>query len=98
MHYLKTGWLIVDLVSIFPFYLIGWALDNGDGGGLQTLRLIKLLRLLKLARCLKAAERLKPYVQELFMGKLELTFSALKVIELFVWLFWFTHMQARLLT
>ena len=56
LHYFKSGWLIIDFVSVFPFYAIGWALDNRDGDGLETLRMIKLLRLLKLARCLKAGE------------------------------------------
>ena len=76
-------------------YVLGSVTASTDKA-LSSARLIKLLRMLKLTRVMKASSRLKPYVLELLMGRLESTYSALKVAELILWLVWFTHLQACL--
>jgi hypothetical protein len=73
------------------------AASGGSGSeseSLDSLRLVKLLRMLKLARMLKAAEYFAPFVKDVIMVRLEFTYAALKVFELFMWLFLFTHLQA----
>jgi hypothetical protein len=53
MHYAR-GWLLVDLVSLFPFDLL--AESNDDVlGKLTLLRSLRLLRLFKLLRILRAS-------------------------------------------
>ena len=68
--------------------------DGGTSETLDSLRLVKLLRMLKLARMFKAAQVFAPVVKDWLMVRLEFTFAALKVLELFMWLFLFTHLQA----
>lgn len=88
-RYLKSGWLLIDAVSCFPYFIVGLiveAASNGaeGGGGLMPLRLVKLVRMLKLTRCLKAAAKVGPYLQEVMMGYFELSYAKLQVILLFV--------------
>jgi len=54
MHYLWR-WLLIDLVSIFPFDIVALFLKMGSVSGLRIFRIIRLLRLLKLLRMLKAS-------------------------------------------
>ena len=73
------------------------AVDANSGGLNPTsLRLVKLLRMLKLARMLKAAEYFAPLAKDVIMVRLELTYGALKILELVLWLLLFTHLQACL--
>jgi len=83
-RYVSSPWFAVDLVSVFPFYVLGWAQDSGaaqvvanlsaadeaapSAEPLASLRLVKLLRMLKLARMLKAAEYFMPKIQDLFVS------------------------------
>ena len=81
--YMSSGWLLVDVVSCFPYFIIGLIVEGAagpDGEGaddLMPLRLIKLVRMLKLARCLKAAAKVGPYIQEVLMGSMEMTYAKL---------------------
>ena len=83
-------WLAIDIVSVFPYFLVAMAVDHyfppnldvtsdTKGPQLTALRLIKLLRMLKLARCFKAATHFSAYLQEAVMGSFELTYGALQV-------------------
>ena len=97
--YLNSGWLLVDAVSCFPYFLIGLALEASSGGdangkSLMPLRLVKLVRMLKLTRCLKAAAKVGPYMQEVVMGYMEMTYAKLQVALLFLYLVFYTHLQA----
>jgi len=102
-----SPWCVVDVVSVFPFYLLNYAMaaaaDNGNSTTLTTttsaesfssLRMVKLLRMLKLARMFKAAAYFAPVVKDVIMVRLEMTYAALKVLELIMWLLLFTHLQA----
>ena len=46
-RYAKSGWGIIDLITIVPFY---FTLGGFDGRPIRTFRLIRLLRVLKLGR------------------------------------------------
>ena len=102
VNYFQSGWLVIDCVSCFPYFLIGLVLeaaagpdDQGDSTSmLMPLRLVKLIRMLKLTRCLKAASKVQPYLQELLMGRFELTYAKMQVGALFVFLLFYTHVQA----
>jgi len=61
-----------------------------------SMRLVKLVRMLKLTRCMKASSKVGPYVQELVMGRMEITYAQLQVVKLFSFLIFFTHLQACL--
>ena len=98
-EYLKSGFLLIDFVSCFPYFLIGLIVEavtsgQNNGTGLMPLRLVKLIRMLKLTRCFKASAKVGPYIQEIFMGKLEMTYARLTVCQLFLALIFFTHLQA----
>jgi hypothetical protein len=101
-RYLRSGWLLIDAVSCFPYFVIGIAVEasvgplgnTGSVDALMPLRLVKLVRMLKLTRCLKASAKLGPYVQEVFMGTLEFTYGKITVASLFLFLAFFTHLQA----
>ena len=99
-----SPWCVVDVVSVFPFYLLNYAMaaaaDNGNSTTLTTttsaesfssLRMVKLLRMLKLARMFKAAAYFAPVVKDVIMVRLEMTYAALKVLELIMWLLLFTQ-------
>ena len=47
IRYAKSGWGIIDLITILPFY---FTLGGFDGRPIRTFRLVRLLRLLKLGR------------------------------------------------
>lgn len=100
LNYMRSGWLVIDAVSCFPYFLIDLVLeatagpDGNNGGNLRTLRLVKLVRMLKLTRCLKASAKVQPYLQEVMMGYLELTYAKLQVGVLFSFLVFYTHVQA----
>ena len=97
LRYLRSGWLAVDLISCFPYFAIGLIIEastQAAGTNLMPLRLVKLVRMLKLTRCLKAAAKLSPYMQEVLMGYLELTYAKLQIALLFFYLCFFTHLQA----
>ena len=53
-HYLK-GWFTIDLVSILPFDIVAFALQDGALGKMKALRIIRLMRLLKLVRIMRAS-------------------------------------------
>jgi len=96
------GWLIIDFVSVLPFYGIAWIMCGGDcdedGGGnaLASVRVVKLLRMIKLARMLKASRILKRQIEDVIMGKLEATYAVLKMFQLFLVLVMWSHWQACL--
>lgn len=46
-RYARSGWGIIDLITILPFY---FTLGGFDGRPIRTFRLVRLLRLLKLGR------------------------------------------------
>ena len=106
--YVSSGWFYIDVIAVFPFYLIGWAINGGSGadssgdddsGGSNTfhsVRLIKLLRMLKFARVLKASTILKRHLQQIIMGYMELTYSVLQGLELLAILLVYAHLQACL--
>eukprot|EP00854_Cymbomonas_tetramitiformis_P002589 gene2589-3342_t len=52
-NYVLT-WFSIDLVSIFPFDLIQFAVKIPSGGSMKIIRLLKLTRLAKLLRILRA--------------------------------------------
>jgi potassium voltage-gated channel Eag-related subfamily H protein 7 len=53
-HYLK-GWFTIDLVSILPFDIVAFVLQDGALGKMKALRIIRLMRLLKLVRIMRAS-------------------------------------------
>jgi len=57
-HYLR-GWFTIDLVSILPFDIVSFALQDGALGKMKVLRIIRLLRLLKLVRIVRASRIFK---------------------------------------
>ena len=109
-RYVRSPWFFVDIVSVFPWWVFSLQSSSAaaaataeavatsaaapGGEPLSAVRLVKLLRMLKLARMLKAAEYFAPIVKDVIMVRLEFTYAALKVLELFMWLFLFTHLQA----
>lgn len=100
-RYVSSGWLFVDIFSIFPFWVFGLGLgatgaeSTSDATGqLTSLRLVKLLRMLKLARVMKASSHFKPHFQSLLMDRLEMTYAVLNVISLMISLVLYTHLQA----
>ena len=56
-----SGWFTIDLVSIFPFDLIGIAMESGNASDLKILRVVRCLRLIKLIRLIKASTTLQKY-------------------------------------
>eukprot|EP00854_Cymbomonas_tetramitiformis_P012485 gene12485-14751_t len=52
-HY-ALSWFPVDVVSVFPFDLLGIFMDNEDTSKLKVIRIVRLLRLAKLLRVLRA--------------------------------------------
>ena len=111
MRYFKSGWLSIDIVSCFPYFLIALILEASEDGGAQptaedgttqnevdyfSMRLVKLIRMLKLTRCMKAKDKVAPYLSEFFMGRLEITYAHLEVGKLFSLLLFYTHLQACL--
>ena len=52
-RYLR-GWFTIDIVSVFPFDLVGMLSGSNEAGNLAVLRLVRLARLLKLMRVFKA--------------------------------------------
>jgi len=106
--YMQSPWAYVDVISILPFYTLGWSsgdaadmgnatnvsIEGSGAAGLSSLRLIKLLRMLKLARMLKAAAYFAPLIKDVLMVRFEMTYASLKVLSLFTWLLLFTHLQA----
>jgi hypothetical protein len=52
--YFRT-WFIIDIVSIFPFDLVGLFLGAGALDQVRVLRIVRVLRLVKLIRLLKAS-------------------------------------------
>jgi len=47
-HYLKSGKLVIDILSAIPFGIITWATDNNEQ--FRLLALVKVLRLLRLSK------------------------------------------------
>jgi voltage-gated potassium channel Kch len=65
-----SGWFPVDVISIFPFDLLGILMDSDSSGGeggsasdLKVLRVVRCLRLIKLIRLLKASANLQKFVR-----------------------------------
>jgi hypothetical protein len=70
------GWFSIDVVSIFPFDLLGILMDSsstaeeggGSGGGnasdLKVLRVVRCLRLIKLIRLAKASTTIQKFVRK----------------------------------
>lgn len=66
-HYLRT-WFMVDLVSVFPFDILGLLLESDELSQLKLIRAIRLVRLLKLARLLRAMRIVKRWEVEVGMS------------------------------
>ncbi len=47
------SWFIVDLISVFPFDLVGLFLGSGALGQALVLRIVRAVRIIKLVRLLK---------------------------------------------
>jgi hypothetical protein len=52
--YFRT-WFLIDIVSIFPFDLVGLFLGAGALDQVRILRIVRVLRLVKLVRLVKAS-------------------------------------------
>jgi hypothetical protein len=96
-----NGWLIIDIISIFPFYLI----DNGDNDNLVInntsfaflFRLPKLYRLFRLTKFMKLTKALN---SKLFLQKIEMILgineSFVKLFTFFITVFIICHIYACL--
>ena len=101
-RYISSPWCIIDLISIFPFFLFSMQKsrsgeDDSGGGGASVfaaIRLVKLLRMLKLARVLKAADKLQPIIDDVVMTRFEFTYSKIKIVVLLCQIILFTHLMA----
>ena len=102
------GWFIVDLISVIPFFAIGWAVEGDLGSGttdlgnprgtnlLGSVRAIKLFRMLKLARILKASRIIKRQLYDVLMSKMEFTYAVLTMVRMLMLLILWAHWQACL--
>ena len=100
-RYVRSGWLALDLVSVFPFDLlaISGLLDamvasgSSDGTNLKFLiripRTAKLLRLVKLVRMLKASRIISRW-----QSKISFTHATKIVLKWFLLILWGMHMFA----
>jgi hypothetical protein len=75
-----TGWFPIDLISIFPFDLMGILMNSGGGetGGksasdLKVLRVVRCLRLVKLIRLAKASSTLQKFERKYGIRNSDLT-------------------------
>jgi voltage-gated potassium channel len=77
-HYARSGWGIVDLIAILPF----WLTLGGNFQALRSLRLLRILRVGKLARHVAALERITRTFQ---LVKEELiVFGMMALIAMFI--------------
>ena len=100
-HYFCSPWSYIDILSIFPFYAIEWVVDSNPvlaedapASPLKAIRLLKLFRLMRFSRCLKASGHLKPYLEDLVLGRMECTYAGIQVFQLIASLLLYTHIQA----
>lgn len=89
-HYLET-WFFVDLISIFPFDIIGFVLEGPEGSELKMLKMVRLLRLLKLTRMLRASR-----IVRRFEMRMTISYSRLALLKFFAVLAVLTHWLANL--
>ena len=77
-HYARSGWGIIDLIAILPF----WLTLGGNFQALRSLRLLRILRVGKLARHVAALERITRTFQ---LVKEELiVFGLMALIAMFI--------------
>ena len=107
-HYLSF-WFWIDLLSVLPIWISNFVIaepapvaaagniSSGSADGkevgdmLQILRMIRLLRLIKITRVIKASRILKR-----FETTMEVTYAALGMIKLLMFLFSWSHLQSCL--
>ena len=77
-HYLR-GWFSIDLVSILPFDVVAWAMQDGALGKMKVLRIIRLMRLLKLVRIMRASRIFKRWETSI-----SISYSLLSLIKFLV--------------
>jgi potassium voltage-gated channel Eag-related subfamily H protein 7 len=85
LHYLK-GWFFLDLISIFPFTIIGESLKSE---ALEDLDFVRILRLLRLAKLLRISKGLR--VLSRWERKLNISYAQMTSIRLLVIAFFFVH-------
>lgn len=89
-------WFWIDLLSVFPFWLITFFVttdeSSGSGGvNLQVFRIIRLMRLVKITRILKASRIFKR-----LETSMSVTYAALGMAKLLIYLFTWSHLQSCL--
>jgi hypothetical protein len=77
-HYLR-GWFSIDLISILPFDVVAWAMQDGALGKMKVLRIIRLMRLLKLVRIMRASRIFKRWETSI-----SISYSLLSLIKFLV--------------
>jgi hypothetical protein len=83
------SWFGIDVISILPYDVVGFAFNNENVSQLKLLRIVRLLRLLKLLRLIKAAHLLKRYESQLGVS-----FAVLALIKFMVILLTVAHWSA----
>ena len=61
MNYFQT-WFFIDLVSIFPFDIIGLVVDSSTSN-MKVLRVVRCMRLFKLIRLLKTSSTIQKFIR-----------------------------------
>jgi CRP-like cAMP-binding protein len=68
-----TGWFLVDLVSIFPFDVLGTVYESMVLEKLRLLQVVRLLRLLRLARLVQSMRLLRRWQLEMSLSYRRMT-------------------------
>lgn len=91
MNYAKA-WMIIDILSWFPFDIIQGEFSSGKGAFARFLRLPKLYRLLRLSRLLKLMKsRLHNDIMERIQEFLSLKSNVISTISSFLTILIFVH-------